>query len=573
MAWCLPKYLSNQFLDALRKGEITPEKLMSMSSVERNKFFADRFGKEHATDLNRTFEQKLLLKNKEKGIINWAEKNANLKPNIKKDIIDKINKNKDILNPENEDVFLNDLVDYRLGTHVSLDEAKNISRLSSEVVKAKEEMGQSNYELGKKISNKETAYGNARVNFHNYLDELKGKSGMQEVLQKMKSPIGAISEIAGIAKSAKATLDNSALLRQGWTVMLTHPTIWFRNSLKSFSDIVRTIGGKEVMNEVRADIFARKNFDNMMQDKVALNVVEEAYPESIPLEKIPVIGKLHKASETAFTAFQMRNRADLYDFYTQLAKNSGESETVGIGLGKLTNSLTARADLGKYEGAANVVNNIFFAPRKLVANLDVLTAHGAIFGKGWLWDKVPEEAFMRKQAALNLAKVVGGTTAILMTANALMPGSVQWDPRSSDFGQIRLGNTRFDVTGGMRSIPTLVARLISGKSKSSITGKIYELNTGKYGGMTGEDVVVDFFNNKLSPASSVVKDWINGWTNFQGQKQNFGQELSNFLTPLPITNVNELLTTPKAAPLLLGIIADGLGISVNTYTKTPKHKR
>ena len=154
-------------------------------------------------------------------------------------------------------------------------------------------------------------------------------------------------------------------------------------------------------------------------------------------------------------------------------------------------------------------------------------------------------------------------------ANVIKPGSAELDPRSADFGKIKVGNTRFDISGGMGSLITLAARLITMSSKSSITGGVYKLNSGKYGSQTGMDVATNFFENKLSPIGSLVKDLLKQ-TDFSGSPITVQGEASNLFMPLPITNAYELLKTPNAAPFLLGIIADGLGIATNTYA--PKKK-
>jgi len=59
---------------------------------------------------------------------------------------------------------------------------------------------------------------------------------------------------------------------------------------------------------------------------------------------------------------------------------------------------------------------------------------------------------------------------------------------------------------------------------------------------------------------------------FSGNPVTVGGELSNAFTPLPITNYLELKNDPNSAPTLLGLIADALGIGVNTYGITKKKK-
>jgi len=153
-----------------------------------------------------------------------------------------------------------------------------------------------------------------------------------------------------------------------------------------------------------------------------------------------------------------------------------------------------------------------------------------------------------------------------MLAKAILPNSVEEDPTSSDFGQIKIGNTRFDVTGGHRTLVTLAMRLIRQKTKST-TGAVSELNTGTFGSRTGVDVAFDFAQNKLSPVASIIRDLLRG-ENFDGEKPTIAGTANDLLTPLPITNYLELKNDPNAAPILLGVLAETVGIGTNTYGKS-----
>jgi len=63
-----------KFLTGLRKGEIDPQKLIDMTSVERRTFLAKYVGEWNAKFVNTEFESKLLLKNQQRGLITWASK-------------------------------------------------------------------------------------------------------------------------------------------------------------------------------------------------------------------------------------------------------------------------------------------------------------------------------------------------------------------------------------------------------------------------------------------------------------------------------------------------------------------
>ena len=171
MAWCLPKHIANKFLQELQSGKISPEKLMEMTSKQRREHFEGTFGKENAQNVNRMFESKLLLKNQQQGIITWAQTMAGLKPEAKRDILSRVEKMKDALNPETEGAFLEDIVSFRLKTNVTPTEAKYISELATDAIKKKEIMESvervHNRSKGGPVTAIEFEYGIARRKFQN----------------------------------------------------------------------------------------------------------------------------------------------------------------------------------------------------------------------------------------------------------------------------------------------------------------------------------------------------------------------------------------------------------------------
>lgn len=548
--WCLPKTQVSAFKDAITSGRIDPERLAEMSTAERRSLFEKELGKDNARPINTLFEGKLLLKNRQQGYISWAKKVLGENTPAGRDVISRIQRMDKILSAPDEKAFLEDLASKRLGVDISFDEAKKIADRSRRV---------SDTQTAMQSGGDRMDYGHAVVDLRNYASELKNEANklrLSDLKQQPLKALGKAAELAaGTAKSIKASLDDSALLRQGWKTLWTNPVIWQKNARKSFVDLARQFGGKEVLNEVDADIVSRPTFDLMKRAKLDVGAIEEQFPTSLP-EKIPLLGRAFKASEAAYMGFLRRTRADIFDKMIDIAKKTNvpltDSELQSVG--KMVNSLTGRGDLGRLEPAAGAINSVFFSPRFVKSHLDVLTQ--PLTGAGG-------SNFVRRQSAQNLVKMVAGTAAVLALARAADKDSVELDPRSANFGKIRIGDTRFDVTGGAASLFTLAARLASMSSKSSVTGEIKPLG-GKEGQTSAKDVVYDFFENKLSPAASVVKDLLKGQDR-QGKTPTLVGEARNLLEPLPVTNYLELKNDPNSAPILLGLMADALGVSVNTY--------
>lgn len=555
------------------------EKLASLpSSEERRKMLESFVGTQASEPMTTLLEKKLIMKNQQDALISFVKDATGMRETVKKDLYSRIERLGEVLTPADEEKFYQNLVSEKLGTTTTFEQAKVISDLAKKFQDAK-----ANPDSG-------LEYGATEVALNNYMNYLRlnnEKVSFKDTLGNLKkNPLGEgvnqVSKIAGTAKGIKASLDDSAVFRQGWKTIFTNTQEWANNAVKSFSDIAKQLkvppGDNSVLDGIKAEILSRPNSRAGLYKSMGLDVgnLEEAFPTTLP-EKIPLFGRLYKASETAYTGFLYKMRADIADKLIETAQKQGVDMSIPLqqkSLGTLINSLTGRGNLGPFEKVGKEINTIFFSPKMVKSSFDFLTLHAG--------DKM--SAFTRKQAAINLAKVVVSTAGIMALANTLMPGSAELDPRSSDFGKIKVGNTRFDISGGMASMVTLAARTLPSfvgqktYTKSSTTGKLTEINSGKFGSQTTMGVFGNYFQNKLSPVFSVMKDLANQ-KDFNGNKisllptkdNQYQGEVMNLLAPLPITNSMEVLNSPNGADPLLTIIADAMGIATNTYGQ-PKKK-
>jgi len=351
-----------------------------------------------------------------------------------------------------------------------------------------------------------------------------------------------------------ASIDNSFIGRQGLKVLMTRPTVWYDGAINSFKDFAGTLGGKNMRDALLTDIYAKENYINGNYEIAKiLSKSEEQFPTSLP-GKIPALGRLFKASEAAFEGSAMRMRTGLYDLISDMAQKNGVDMTQKYqieSIGTIINSLTARGQWGK-RGESPIVKLILWAPKMLKGNIDVLTAH---LGQ----DISP---FARKQAAINLTKIVMTSATIMTLANAIKPGSAELDPRSSNFGKIKLGNTTYDFTGGASSLVVLAARQISGSTKSSSTGLIKEFGT-EFGQQTRFDSLIDFLTGKTTPPIGAMISFMKGTTP-TGDRATLGNVAKNILLPISIQNAIKL-KDDSSANAILGVILDGFGINASTY--------
>lgn len=567
MAFCLPPSIADKFMGAIRDGTLDPNKLADMTSQDRRAELAKYVGDENAADVNAALESKMLLKDQQAGFVSWVKQTGGLTEPAKRDLLSRIEKMDKLLNPEQEKAFLSDLAAQKIGATVTADEAKTISAGAKNVQTLKDAIP-ADAPIG---SQERMAYGIAKDDFHNYMNHLLGREGdtLKDVLtHPSKWPMAVASSTKGILSS----FDNSFFGRQGLKTLFTSPDAWAKRFGQSWVDGAKQLMDIDVMQTIRADVMSRPNALNGKYKAMGADVgvdFEEAFPSSLP-ERIPILGRLYKASETMFNGAALRLRADYADKIIGLAERSGLDMTnpaQAEPLGKLVNSMTGRGSIevaGQKlpPGWSQAINATFFSLKFLKSNYDTLTGHS--FG---MFIKDPAaRAFMQKQAAMNLAKIAGGVGAVLLTAKAINPASTDLDPRSSLFGKIKIGQTTIDVTAGMGPLITLVARLVTGSTKNQ-KGEVKEMNTGQFGSPTTMDVVNNFWEGRLSPIAGAVRDWLKG-ENFQGQKPTLASTAAGLVTPLPFQTMMQARNEPDVGAAIASSVADFLGLNANAPNPT-----
>lgn len=578
MSWCLiPKYV-DIFKKAIISGEVDPFKIADMESQERRDFLEKYVGKENAQQVNALYESKLLLKNQQSGMISWVKRVAGIKPQAKRDIITRIEGLENVLSPKEGERFFQDLASVRLRLNITQEEAENIAKLSKEIRRTK---ANANPDGTFDTEEQRLAYGMAKVNMENYINQLKIQSRKISFKEEpLRAILNAVGEIPAVTKSLVASLDNSFWGRQGIKSFWDYKTtgLWTKNFLKSWTDLAKQLtakgdwyrsGDDSVMDMIRADIYSRPGaitgkyrVGNYQLDALT----EEAFPTSLP-ERIPVLGRLFKASEVAYNGGALRLRADLADRLIAIAEENGVNtlnRSEAQALGHLVGSMTGRGSLNATPETMRNINTLMFSIRFLKSNIDTLTAH-YFDGKA--------TPFARKQASRSLARIATTLGLTLFLVNLFDDDAVEEDPRSTNFGKVKIFGHWVDISGGMASLISLVAKTLVptvhngewGLWRKSSTGKWTNLIAGKYGQEDAVDVLVDsLFLNKLSPITGIFRDALRGEM-FGGEPFTLKNAVKNLILPLSIQNAKEFYEDPNTSFLLGSIILEGMGLSVSTY--------
>ena len=539
MAFCLIKPLAEQFKKDLKDGTLNPDKLYDMSTPERRAFFGSRYGGEtNGREINGLFESKMVLKDFKKGAIDWAKQVSGLKPEVRRDFLARVEKLDHVLNPGEEELFLQDLVSKKVGTEVTYEQAQKINELAKKAEEAKADMS---------TEAKRVEYGKAYLEFKDYVDSISPNS------------VTLADNIFGLARSIKVIGDLGMPFRQGWG-MISRPQ-W----ATAFGSMFKYLMSEKYFQGLRSDIVSRPNYLNGAYKKAGLRLGPLLSQKVAQREedwmttyagKLPIVKNIERAN----IGFIYKLRADVFDLLHESAELSGENvkdPEVLHQLANVVNDFTASGNLGENDQFANLapkLNATFFSARKISATINMMNPKRYVTGS----------PTARKAAQRQLIGSLMLSAAFLGIA-AAFGAKVETDPNSSDFGKFVVGKYHVDVTGGNATYATLLKRIITGKSKSSTTGKETKLGTG-YKGQTRADLMVNFTRNKLAPLAAVVADYF-----FQTDQPDLlrgeftvKNELRNTFEPMLINDFIDLVLEGDSLSIpffLMGYF----GNSVNKY--------
>lgn len=551
MAFCLiPKY-ATKFKEALKSGEINPDKLVSMSSDERRAYLEPFVGEFNAKFANTLFESKLLLKNQQMGLITWAKKLGGITESSRSDLISKIEKLGTALTPTNEKGFLSDIVEQRLGTRISSEEAKTITDLTSKM-KSLYDTKLPNWEQPKE-------YWQTKQQLMSYMRDITPQFDTSTAKGKINS---VVENALSIQRAIKTGFDLSAALRQGAALFGT------KEWIGAFKRMFEYAKSQTAIDRLETEILSNRYSEYALKNKRALGLTllgekftqrEEQFAAKIT-EKIPFL----KGSERAFTGFlndlRFNRFVNILNNLEKVGKGITENQEAMKSLAEVIGASTGRGTLGAAEGAARSLATVLFSPRWVASRVQMIT------------NPLLKSGVARTEAIKSLARLAGIAVSVLGMAKMAGLG-VETDTRSSDFGKIKVGTTRFDLTGGLGPYIVLLARGATLKTKSSITGRVQPLNSGKYGAPTMLDVLTNFLMGKASPLAGIARDIMQG-KSFSGQKVKVGltKDFAEYVAQQlgePLLASDSLQAFQSASGGMgIGVAAtlsSLLGIGVNTY--------
>lgn len=311
-------------------------------------------------------------------------------------------------------------------------------------------------------------------------------------------------ETNNIMRAIQTAWDVSAVGRQGGPISLSSPTL----VPAAVKDMVKSLKSERGYERLQQEILNRKNaFDYRIAELEFTdhNADPTKQEESLMgryVQKLPGLA----ASSRAFNGYLNRLRADKFDAMALNVTSTGETRVKELkAIANYINAMTGRGKTGykRIDDATQHLAQVFFSPRHALSRFQVLS--GQPFWGAGTWKA-------KKMIAKEYAKYAIGMGAVYGLAKLVLgdEAEVEKDPRSSDFGKIKIGRTRLDPLAGFSQSAVVASRLATGESKMPGTNEVKDLRGPghKFKDPTTFKVAGQFVRNKMSPLGGEVSDRI-----------------------------------------------------------------
>ncbi len=616
MPICLLPEKIEDFKKALVIRKINIADLLNMETDARIELLKEYAG-ENAKVVNKLFEEKLVLRNRELGIKNALKKitmSGKYSP-TEKARLDAIKsewraaQKERIFSPKENEAFLNALADKMTGTEITQEEAGKLFELESEAntklengydtttEKWKSEKDRYEYSFAKftyeqyyqSLLNPEVELSDAVVE---YIDEYKNiykdleKDGLvnQVALTAVKGTSKAITDTItttfNVFRKVLSTADNSFLGNQGNQAFLDNPKKWFGELVQSFVRISKELRGINTFDAILMKMYSEPNYINGRMQKAKISdTAEEIFPsvseKNIKLgdtgkkiTNLPVVSqvlttgkRVDAAAESAFKGSSLLLRMNAFNQAIELAESEGvdvDSKEELEQIGNIINTSVGRGPLNAKNPFDAVAKVILWSARFLKAKIMVFTN-----------PVTAKTEFSRKIARKSLIRFMIFQAAIMALSQIFNPEETKTNPLDSRFGKLPLGDKRYlDTSGGRMAILVLLAKtakeLVGQGGKVSVKTGEFMPYSNKPGGSTLLSDYLSFVRNRLSPGLGVVVDMA------AGQDSNFEEVtpkniLLKNMIPISGQTVKDIIVEGPTFDKFIDLAFNFIGFNVSNY--------
>lgn len=382
-------------------------------------------------------------------------------------------------------------------------------------------------------------------------------------LDNVSDGVSRVDKAIALQRAIRFTADASATLRQALPEGLANPLSFGKAVKESFANMFNKGRYEKLIKQLESDKETQYIQDRL---KIGMSMLEtgskkgdDIYRNEEWVQKIPGVRAVVSASERQYNTMLTMLRYDIAKRFIKdsggiaslekAAVDSGDPDVFLRAFGEAVNTGTGRG--GKAGGLVDknpdFLSRVFISPRNLAAKLNRLNP--AWYNR--LWKQNPAAA----KEAIRTSLVQAAVTASALTAAA----------QSGNFedGKIRVGNTRYDVTGGLVTIANTLKDV--GEYMTGAKDATYVNNA--------PNEIISFFQNQMSPIVQTTMSFLGNKIDKDGQYvDKFGEKLTwgdaflqNFA---PIGAENLIQETQDGVPgkqRAVNATLNTLGIGVNTY--------
>lgn len=379
-------------------------------------------------------------------------------------------------------------------------------------------------------------------------------STRMKVANKLNWLKANIVDILSIPRGVRSSVDVSFSGRQALIAGTRHPVEWGKQFVRGLKALRSEELSNKVNNELFKDpdvIFGLSQTDKLDTISLSKKVGYMQRPEPFASHiadniGIPKTGLKVRTFNRAFSVSSNSMQLGVFKQGVKALRIAGAEKWEYDALADFSNYLVGRGALPTgLQKAAPILNALMFSPKYTFARLQLPKM------------LVSSSPYVRKQAWQTLGTFLGFGATVLTTFK-LLGGKIEYDPRSSEFGKVTIGNTRFDFWSGYLQWIRLAAQLVTGQRKDA-SGKIVSIN--RY------DTLLRMGQSKDSPAMQIGTDLLTG-TDYAGQKlsdKTAADVFKDYVLPFSVSDIldaaeqENLLTTVGAGA------ASTLGVGVVTY--------
>jgi hypothetical protein len=376
------------------------------------------------------------------------------------------------------------------------------------------------------------------------------------------TPRKVMGETINTIRTAMATGDISGLFRQNIVQTFAHPI----TVAKILPRVMKGTFSEEFANKLMIDLERSPYYLEMQRSKLAILDPEISHGprsemfEGEILKRLKGIGWVIKASARNMTLVGNMTRASLFEDFMRKNPNATAKEQAAYA--DFLNVSTGIGNLGRAASVADYLSLVFFAPKLAVSRFQT----PYMVYKHWQLPRV------RKQIARDLSGFVGTGVTVLALAKLYADATdrkdvkIGLDPRDSDFGKLRIGNTRIDIWGGFQQPARLVARIGLGAGTLSRVALTEEKVKDLMGDFQVDpiDLLGQFATYKLSPAITMMAE---GWTmkSAVGEPRTPSETAVRSLIPMMLQDVWDAYHEEGAGAAIGSGAASFVGLGVGTY--------